>query len=87
MILPPFLLPLALGVVCASVLAALLHLWRGRTRRDLFTAWLVVQAGFWLGHLLGILFSAPFYTVGDLQIVAGFAGGGLAIALQIVAAR
>ena len=87
MIVPAVALPLALGTVCASALAAAAHVWRGHTRRDLLTIWLVTQAGFWIGHWAASLLGVPLYTVGDLHVVAGLAGGAAAIGTQIAASR
>lgn len=87
MIVPALALPLTLGAVCATALAAAVHVWRGRTRRDLLTIWLVAQAGFWIGHLAASLVGAPLYAVGDLQVVAGLAGGATALGARIVASR
>ncbi len=78
---------IVLGLVSATLIAALMHVVRGRTLRDLFSIWMISQAGFWLGHIAATLLGAPLYMIGDLQIVAGVAGSGAALALAIVTHR
>ena len=81
----PTLLPaILLGMVTATMLAALFHLARGRTFWDLLAIWLVALAGFWAGHGAAVIFDAPLFVVGDLQIVAGVAGCVLALISAIV---
>ena len=81
----PALLPaIVLGLTCGTLIAALAHALRGRTLRDLLSMWLIGQIGFWLGHIAAALYGAPLFMVGDLQIVAGVAGSGAALALAIV---
>ncbi len=81
------LLPIALGVVIATMIAAGAYVVRGRAPRDLLVWWVTAQAGFWGAHLVAALFRLPLYTVGDLHIIAGIVGGATAIVLQIVATR
>jgi hypothetical protein len=82
------LLPvIVLGVITATLIASLVHVVRGRTMRDFVSIWLVAQAGFWLGHGIAVVFNAPLYTIGDLQIVAGFLGTILALGIAIVRHR
>ncbi len=80
-------LPIVLGAVVATMIAAGAYVARGRSRRDLLVWFVAAQGGFWGAHLIAALFRLPILTVGDLQIVAGIAGGVTAIVLQIVAAR
>lgn len=82
------LLPvIVLGVVAATLIASLVHVVRGRTMRDFASIWLIAQAGFWLGHGIAVVFNAPLYTIGDLQIVAGLLGTILALGIAIVRQR
>jgi len=84
LILPALLLPLLLGVVVATLIAAVVHLTSGRSARDLAVIWIRVQIGFWLAHLTAVVFGLQIYGVGDLQIVEGIAGALLVSAWQIV---
>jgi hypothetical protein len=79
------LLPvILLGVITATLIGSIVHVVRGRTISDFVSIWLIAQIGFWLGHGVAVVFRAPLYTVGDLQIVAGVAGTLLALGIAIV---
>lgn len=84
---PELALPVVLGVLVATMIAAGAYVARGRSRRDLLIWFVAAQAGFWGAHLVAALFRLPILTVGDLQIAAGIAGGAAAIVLQILASR
>ncbi len=75
MIVPTVLPAVVLGVVSSTMLAAVMHLTRGSTLRDLTVIWIAVSAGFWLSALAAAWLRAPLYTVGQLQLIAGLAGG------------
>lgn len=75
MIVPIALPAVVLGVVTSTMLAAVMHLTRGNTLRDLGVIWVAVSAGFWLSALAAAWLRAPLYTVGQLQLIAGLAGG------------
>lgn len=79
------LLPaLLLGLVVSTLMATALHVLRGQHMRALLPFWLTVQVGFWLAAVVAAIVRAPLYTVGELQLIAGIAGGLLAAALSIV---
>ncbi|MBI1802226.1 MAG: hypothetical protein HYR71_11435, partial [Chloroflexi bacterium] len=69
---PPALL---LGLVVSTTAAAAVHLLRGATLRDLLSFWLLVQGGFWLGQVAALIFSDPFWAIGELHIVIALTGG------------
>ena len=57
------------------MLAAVMHLTRGRTMRDLAVIWLAVSVGFWLTAIAAAWLRAPLYAIGELQLIAGLVGG------------
>jgi CHASE2 domain-containing sensor protein len=59
---------LALSLVVATLYAALFHLLRGRTMRDLLLYWAASLAGFAAGHLIAAALSWPDPLVGELHI-------------------
>ena len=82
MIVPTVVPALVLGLVSSTMLAAVMHLTRGNTLRDLAVIWLAVSSGFWVSAVAAAWLRSPLYTVGELQLVAGLAGG-LAAALVV----
>ena len=75
MIVPTIVPALLLGVVSSTLLAAVMHLTRGRTMRDLGVIWLAVSVGFWLTAIAAAWLRAPLYAIGELQLIAGLVGG------------
>lgn len=65
-LLPPALL---LSVVLSVAYAALLHLWKGRSLRDLVVYQLAAAGGFALGQLVGLLLQMPLPRMGQVHVV------------------
>jgi hypothetical protein len=63
---PPALL---LGVLLSVAYASLLHLWKGRSLRDLLLYLLASAGGFAVGQLLGLLLQIPFPRIGQVHVV------------------
>ncbi len=85
--MPAFFPAVLLGVTISTMLAAVAHLLRGQTMRDLASIWLIVQVGFWPAHWLASLSHAPLWPIGELQWLAGLGGGALALTLAIVSRK
>ena len=62
---------LLLGVLFSIGYASLLHLWGGRSVRDLFIYCISALVGFGLGQLIGIYTRIPFLEVGELHLIEG----------------
>lgn len=65
-LVPPALL---LSVLFSVAYAALLHLWKGRTLRDLLLYQMASAGGFAVGQLLGLLLQIPLPRIGQIHIV------------------
>ena len=65
-LLPPALL---LSVVLSVAYAALLHLWKGRSLRDLVVYQRAAAGGFALGQLVGLLLQMPLPRMGQVHVV------------------
>jgi hypothetical protein len=65
-LVPPALL---LGVLLSVAYATLLHLWKGRTLRDLLLYLIASAGGFAVGQLLGLLLQIPLPRIGQIHIV------------------
>jgi hypothetical protein len=65
-LVPPALL---LGIVLCVIYAGLLHLWKGRTLRDLLLYLVASAGGFAIGQLLGILLQIPLPRIGQVHVV------------------
>jgi hypothetical protein len=65
-LVPPALL---LGIVLCVAYAGLLHLWKGRTLRDLLLYLAASAGGFAAGQLLGILLQMPLPRIGQVHVV------------------
>jgi len=78
MIVPTVVPAVLLGVVSSTMLAAVVHLTRGSTIRDLIVIWIAVSLGFWLAAIAAAWLRAPLYTIGELQLIAGLVGGTIA---------
>ena len=63
---PPALL---LGILLSVAYASLLHLWKGRSLRDLLLYLLASAGGFALGQLLGLLLQIPLPRIGQVHVV------------------
>jgi len=59
---------LVLSLVIATLYAALFHLLRGRTMRDLLLYWATAVVGFAAGHMIAAALSWPDPLVGELHI-------------------
>lgn len=67
-----FLSPaLLLGLLVALMCAALFHLWRGRSLRDLWRFSVAAVAGFAVGQLLGRVSPVHWLVVGQLYMLEG----------------
>jgi hypothetical protein len=60
---------LVLSLVIATLYAALFHLLRGQTMRDLVLFWAASLLGFAAGHLVAAGLSWPDPLIGELHIV------------------
>lgn len=65
-LVPPALLISAL--ICTGY-ASLLHLWGGRTLRDLLVYWIAAAGGFAVGQLLGMLLQIPLPRIGQVHVI------------------
>jgi hypothetical protein len=65
-LVPPALL---LGIVLCVAYAGLLHLWKGRTLRDLLFYLPASAGGFAVGQLLGMLLQIPLPRIGQVHVV------------------
>ncbi len=65
-LVPPALL---LSIVLCVAYASLLHLWKGRTLRDLLLYLAAAVGGFAVGQLLGILLQMPLPQIGQVHVV------------------
>jgi hypothetical protein len=63
---PPALL---LGVLLSVAYAGLLHLWKGRSLRDLLLYLIASAGGFAVGQLLGLLLQIPLPRIGQIHVV------------------
>jgi hypothetical protein len=63
--------PLVLGVVIASIYAALFNLWRNGTIRDLAFYLVAAWVGFALGQVAGWLIRLNWATIGVLYPIEG----------------
>jgi hypothetical protein len=63
---PPALL---LSVLLCVAYAGLLHLWKGRSLRDLLLYLVAAAVGFAVGQLLGLLLQIPLPRIGQLHVV------------------
>jgi len=59
---------LVLSLVIATLYAALFHLLRGQTMRDLVLYWAASLIGFAAGHLIAAALSWPDPLIGELHI-------------------
>ncbi len=78
MMVPTVVPAVLLGVVSSTMLAAVVHLTRGNTIRDLIVIWIAVSLGFWLAAVAAAWLHAPLFTIGELQLIAGLVGGMIA---------
>jgi uncharacterized membrane protein YfcA len=65
-LVPPALL---LGLLLSVAYASLLHLWKGRSLRDLLLYLLASACGFAVGQLLGLLLQMPLPRIGQVHVV------------------
>ena len=63
---PPALL---LGILLSVAYAGLLHLWKGRSLRDLMIYVVASLGGFAVGQLLGLLLQIPLPTIGQVHVI------------------
>lgn len=65
-LVPPALL---LGLLLSIAYAGLLHVWKGRTLRDLVLYLVASIVGFAIGHLLGLLLQIPLPLIGEVHVI------------------
>jgi hypothetical protein len=65
-LVPPALL---LSVLLCTAYASLLHLWGGRSLRDLLVYLAAAASGFAVGQLLGMLLQIPLPRIGQVHVV------------------
>jgi hypothetical protein len=65
-IVPPALL---LGILLSVAYASLLHVWKGRSLRDLLLYLIASAGGFAVGQLLGLLLQIPLPRMGQVHVV------------------
>ncbi len=63
---PPALL---LGILLSVAYASLLHVWKGRSLRDLLLYCIASAGGFALGQLLGLLMQIPLPRIGQVHVI------------------
>ena len=63
-----------LGIVIASLVGSVFHLWRGGGLGRLVTYLALCQLGFWLGHWAGIRLGWEFWSVGPLRLGTAILG-------------
>ena len=63
---PPALL---LGLLLSVAYAALLHVWKGSSLRDLLLYLVASAVGFAVGHLLGLLLQIPLPRIGEVHVI------------------
>ncbi len=61
--------PLVFSVVLASMYAALFHLWRGKTLKDLLLYWVAALLGFGLGQIIGNSLGFDVLMIGQVHAV------------------
>lgn len=60
---------LVLGLALSMAYAALLHLWKGRSLRDLVAYQIAAVGGFAVGQLVGLLLQMPLPRIGQVHII------------------
>lgn len=70
MTIPAFLF----GIVLATLMGAVFHLWRGGDNRRLVIFLLLAQVGFWGGHFAAWYFEWQFADLGVLHLGTAIAG-------------
>jgi thiamine transporter ThiT len=68
---------LLLSALIASIYAALFHLWRGQTFRELPLYLIASALGFTLGQLAGSLFGLDIFTIGPIHVIEASLGSWL----------
>ena len=76
-----------LSVLIASICAALFHIWRGRSLRDLATYWVASVLGFLLGQWAAIALGWNLLVLGQVHLLEGVIVAGAALCVVMVAQR
>lgn len=76
---------LLLGLIVSVAYAALFHLWRGRSLRDLFLFVVASLLGFGVGQFVGAFTQLPWFQIGEVHMVEATIGAWLALALLALA--
>ena len=69
---------LVLGILFCIGYAALLHLWVGRTLRDLLISLVMASLGVSFGQVIGHFTQLPFLQMGQLHLAEASIGAGSA---------
>ncbi len=69
------------GLVVATLLGSLLHLWRGGGFGRLVFYVLISWIGFWAGHIAGEALGWSFWKVGPLNLGMGILGSVIILAI------
>jgi len=69
------------GLVVATLLGALLHLWRGGGLGRLVYYILISWFGFWAGHIAGVSLGWNFWNVGPLNLGMAILGNIVVLAI------
>lgn len=68
---------LVLGSLFCIGYAAFVHLWLGRTGRELWVTLLMAFMGFGFGQAVGVLTQAPLWQIGQLHLLEASLGAWL----------
>ncbi len=69
------------GLVVATLLGCLLHLWRGGGFGRLVYYILISWVGFWAGHIIGVSLGWNFWNVGPLNLGMAILGNVIILAV------
>jgi H+/Cl- antiporter ClcA len=72
---------LVLGLALSLTYAAIFHLWRGNSIRDLLLYCIAAILGFGAGQLLGTIVRVPFLQIGEIHLIEATLGAWVAMAV------
>jgi hypothetical protein len=70
---------LLLGLIISLTYAAIFHLWRGNSMRDLLSYCIAAILGFGAGQLLGTIVRVPILQVGEIHLIEATLGAWVAM--------